>query len=415
MAEYPSKVPSKVRPMGSNSIKLSLCMIVKNEAERLPICLESVRELVDEMIILDTGSTDDTIAVAEMFGARVERLDWPNDFAIARNHAMAFVTGDWVLVLDADETLRAEAIPAIRQAIADEHHLVVNLLRQEIGAAQAPYSLVSRLFRRHGAIRFARPYHAMIDDSVEILLQAEPHWRVVHLDGIAIDHTGYQSAVIEQQDKYTKARTMMESFLAQQPNDPYVCSKLGALYVQIGEADRGLELLHRGLQATNLDPNTAYELNYHLGSAYAAQPEVNLAAHHYQQAMRQPLPAKLKLGAIHNLATLMQTSGELVMAEGLYRDSLTIDPNLVVAHYNLGMTLKQQGRFTEAITAYETAITLQPDYAPAHQNLGVALFKIGKVADAVVAFQQAIALYETQGSPDGANLKSGLSNLGLPI
>jgi tetratricopeptide (TPR) repeat protein len=401
--------------MGSKSIKLSLCMIVKNEAENLPNCLESVRSLVDEIVILDTGSTDDTIAVAEMFGAKIHRLEWPNDFAIARNHVLQYVTGDWVLVLDADETLRPEIISILKQAIAQETYLVVNLIRHEIGAAQSPYSLVSRLFRRHPAIKFTRPYHAMIDDSVEDLLKVESFWRVVQLEGVAIDHTGYQPNVIAKQDKVAKARLMMESFLAEHPDDPYVCSKLGALYLQLNEPEIGIELLQRGLAAPELDPGTNYELNYHLGAAYAEIPDLSQATHYYQQAMRQAIAPQLKLGAMHNLATLMQQTGELVMAEGLYGQVLQVDPNLVVAHYNLGMTLKQLGRFPEAIARYQQTIALQPDYAPAYQNLGVVLFKIGQVSESLTAFRQAVALYAEQGSAEGENLRSGLRELGIEL
>ncbi|MBE9029350.1 tetratricopeptide repeat protein [filamentous cyanobacterium LEGE 11480] len=397
-------------------MKLSLCMIVKDEAENLPKCLESVRNVVDEIIVLDTGSSDDTIAVAELFGAHVHQMPWPHDFSIARNQALQHTTGDWVLVLDADEVLQPEIIPSLQGAIQHEQILVINLIRHEVGAAQSPYSLVSRLFRRHPAIQFSRPYHAMIDDSVEALVKAEPHWQIAQLEGIAIAHTGYQADVIQQQDKFTKARSMMESFLAQHPDDPYVCSKLGALYIQMGDRDTGIQLLQRGLNVKNNDPATTYELNYHLGSVYAAAQENNQAAHYYQQAIRQPIDAKLKLGAMHNLASLMQNSGELVMAEGLYQQVLQIDPTLVVGHYNLGMTLKHMSRFTEAITHYQQAIQLQPDYAAAHQNLGVVLIKVGKVPEAIAAFQQAIHCYEQQQQLETAEqLRQNLAAMGFQL
>ena len=78
---------------------LSLSMIVRNEEARLAGCLESVRGFVDEMVLVDTGSNDGTIAIAEAAGARVEQIPWPGDFAPARNTALEFLTGDWVLVL----------------------------------------------------------------------------------------------------------------------------------------------------------------------------------------------------------------------------------------------------------------------------------------------------------------------------
>ena len=126
--------------------KLSLCAIVKNEAKSLPQCLESVKDVVDEMIVLDTGSTDNTVEIARELGAEVYHFQWCNDFAIARNEALDRVRGEWVLVLDADEILTPEIVPNIQQAIQDKNNLAINLVRQEIGAAQSPYSLVSRSF-----------------------------------------------------------------------------------------------------------------------------------------------------------------------------------------------------------------------------------------------------------------------------
>ena len=80
-------------------------MIVRNEAERLPGCLESVADLVDEIVIVDTGSTDATKAVAARFGAKVKIFDfaWCDDFAAARNESLRRAGGDWVLWLDADD------------------------------------------------------------------------------------------------------------------------------------------------------------------------------------------------------------------------------------------------------------------------------------------------------------------------
>ncbi|MFL0726115.1 MAG: glycosyltransferase family 2 protein, partial [Prochlorococcus sp.] len=171
---------------------LSLSMIVRNEERRLGACLESVKGFVDEMVLLDTGSTDSTVAVAKAAGAQVEHLPWPGDFAPARNAALKLIKGDWVLVLDADEQLQAEAIPDLQALMEQPDVLVINLLRFEQGATMAPYSSVSRLFRRHQQIYWSRPYHSMIDDSVQKLLSEEPHWRIVDYVQPALLHEGYR-------------------------------------------------------------------------------------------------------------------------------------------------------------------------------------------------------------------------------
>lgn len=165
---------------------LSLCMIVKNEETFLSQVLESVKPVVDEMVILDTGSSDRTIDIAQEYGARVYHFQWGNDFSAARNHALQYVQGKWVLVLDGDEVLTPEIVPEIQQAIKNDRYLVINLIRKEVGAAQSPYSLVSRLFRHHPDVHFCRPYHAIVDDSVTQLLQREPDWQVVSLSTVGI-------------------------------------------------------------------------------------------------------------------------------------------------------------------------------------------------------------------------------------
>jgi tetratricopeptide (TPR) repeat protein len=393
-------------------MQLSFCIIVKNEAENLPRCLSSVRNVVDEMIVLDTGSSDRTIEIAESFGARVYAFEWCNDFSAARNESLKYAQGDWVLVLDADEVLVPEIVPILKSAIEQEDYLVFNLVRQEIGAAQSPYSLISRLFRRHPEIWFTRPYHAMIDDQVMTLLEREPHWKIGSIPEVAILHEGYQANVIAGRDKVNKARSTMEGFLATHPNDPYVCSKLGALYVQIGETAKGVELLERGL-TTVQDASTKYELQYHLGSVYSELNDIDKAAQHYQEAIQQPILPKLKLGAVNNLGGLLKECGDLQNAQMLFQQALKIDPNFAIAHCNLGATLKAMGHFSAAIEHYNQAIALTPNYAEAYQNLGVVLLKVGQLPESLEAFRTAIALHEQQNSPEAERLQQGLREMGL--
>jgi tetratricopeptide (TPR) repeat protein len=393
---------------------LSLCMIVKNEENYLSQALNSVKDVVDEIVVLDTGSTDRTVEIAETVGARVYHFDWCNDFSAARNKALSYVKGTWVLVLDADEVLTPEIVPEMKQAMKSNHHLVINLVRQEVGASQSPYSLVSRLFRNHPEIRFSRPYHAMVDDSAQELLQREPQWQVVSLSNVAILHYGYQPGAIAALDKYTRARTAMEGFLASHPNDAYVCSKLGALYVQVGHLREGIELLERGLMATQVEPPVLFELHYHLGNAYTHK-NLNAAVEHYRLAIQQPILPQLKLGAYNNLGNLLLSARDLTNAKRAYETTLQIDPSFAAGHNNLGMTLKALGKLEEAIASYQKAIELNPDYADAYQSLGVVLLKVGKVLESLSAFGKAIALHEKQNPAEAERLRQGLQEMGFQV
>ena len=289
---------------------LSLSMIVRDEAERIEACLASVRDLVDEMVVVDTGSNDDTMQRAQAAGARVEQLPWPGDFAPARNAALEMVKGDWVLVLDADEQLIPEAIPALKDLMADPEVLVINLLRYEQGAAMAPYSSVSRLFRRHPRLEWSRPYHSMIDDSVEALIQAEPQWRIVDCGIPALIHDGYRPELLAGTDKAERLRQAMEQWLEQKPGDPYACAKLGALEVSSGNRERGVALLEQGL--ASIDSNQErhaerYELLLHLASdaADSRQP----CAEPIQRCDRPRCPAGTRQRALELWSSTGESAG----------------------------------------------------------------------------------------------------------
>ncbi|WP_225896364.1 tetratricopeptide repeat protein [Amazonocrinis nigriterrae] len=394
-------------------MSLSLCMIAKNEEAALPQCLSSVKNVVDEMIVLDTGSSDRTPDIAKQFGAKVHHFAWCNNFSVARNAALKYVTGDWILVLDADETLTPSIVPQVKAVMQSEEYLLINLIRQEVGAAQSPYSLVSRLFRNHPDIRFERPYHALVDDSVSEVLTKEPHWQIGYLQGVAILHKGYQKTAIAQNNKYDKAQAAMEEFLTIHPHDPYVCSKLGALYVETGKITQGIELLKRGVAASEENYEILYELHYHLGIAHSHLQNSQQAIFHYQSAIKLPIYPMLKLGAYNNLGNLLKASGNLNGAKTAYETALRIDPNFAAGHYNLGMILKALGLFTDAIACYQKAIRLNPSYAEAYQNLGVVLLKVGNVQASLTAFGNAIVLHEQQNPEEAKRLRQGLREMGL--
>lgn len=96
---------------------LSLCMIVRNEEQNLSECLDSVKNVVDEIIVIDTGSTDETVGIAESYGAQVEHFPWCDDFSKARNESIKYASGDWILWLDADERLLPESIPVLQDLL----------------------------------------------------------------------------------------------------------------------------------------------------------------------------------------------------------------------------------------------------------------------------------------------------------
>jgi glycosyltransferase involved in cell wall biosynthesis len=102
---------------------LSLCMIVKNESQNLARCLESAKHIVDEIIIVDTGSTDNTKEIGFSYGAKVYDYKWTDDFAAARNYANQYATGEWIIVLDADEQIAANI--DIKEALRKQQNRII--------------------------------------------------------------------------------------------------------------------------------------------------------------------------------------------------------------------------------------------------------------------------------------------------
>ncbi len=404
---------------------ISLCMIVKNEAVNLPRCLASVKDVVDEIVVIDTGSGDATPTIAEQAGAKVDFWVWQDDFAQARNLSLDQATKDWILVLDADETLTQPGrllIEAIKEEkplgkIASTDLLLVTMMRREIGANQSPYTQVSRLFRNLTAVKFTRPYHEGVDDSVEALMAADSHWQVAQFGSIGIDHTGYSVDTIAAKDKFSRAKRIMEAHLQAHPQDAYTANKLGALYTQSNEWDKALSTLTLALRSGNFDPATQYELHYHLGITRRNRApltgEMDLAEEHYRQAIALPIAGILKLGAYLNLGALLKKKGDLDGALAQYEAAARIDPTQPMTYFNLGVVHRARGYLEPALRAYEYAIVLDPNYGAAYQNLGVVLFKLGRLPESKRAFERAIALIASADPQEGDRIRKSIKDLGL--
>lgn len=142
-------------------------MIVRNEAENLPVCLQSVREAVDEIVIVDTGSTDDTKDIARVYTDRIFDFSWQDDFALARNEAFSYASKPFMMWLDADDVIAPEAV---KRLIAFK-----DTLTEEVDAVMLPYhcgirddgmpALVferERIIRRDSGMRFSGFVHEAI-------------------------------------------------------------------------------------------------------------------------------------------------------------------------------------------------------------------------------------------------------------
>ena len=210
---------------------LSVCLIVKDEAAGLAGCLRSVRGVADEIIVVDTGSTDATVDIARAEGARVTTIRWDGDFAAARNAALDQATGDWIFVVDADEELDDASAAAVRAAVADpaaEAYWVriVSYLGESPDDQVTVENLYPRLFRRRPRHRFAGRIHE------QILPALQEAGVEVRTSAISLLHYGYLMPVVARRGKIARNTAMIEGALKKHPNDPYHWFNLGTEYLR---------------------------------------------------------------------------------------------------------------------------------------------------------------------------------------
>jgi tetratricopeptide (TPR) repeat protein len=158
------------RAQPAQGLTMSLCMIVKDEEEMLPRCLEAAAPVVDEIVVVDTGSTDRTMEIAREFGAKLIEHPWSGDFAEARNVSLDAATGDWILWLDADEVLVAEDAERLRELTGkvwrEAFFLVETNFTGELGDGNAATHSALRVFRNRPGRRFEGRVHEQIGHTL---------------------------------------------------------------------------------------------------------------------------------------------------------------------------------------------------------------------------------------------------------
>lgn len=233
--------------------RVSLCMIMRDEEEHLPRCLESVRDAVDEIVIVDTGSTDRSVEIAESFGARVLHERWQGDFAAPRNTGIEAATGDWILVLDADEELIDGG--RIRDLLHDdaiEGYCLreVNFIGEERGIESVVNSAF-RLFRNRPAYRYSGALHEQIMGTVD-----PEGGRVTRFVGIEIHHYGYLEPTSRARQKTDRNMAIVMEEVARKPDDSFTLFNAGVEFQRIGQFEEALDYFSRSFKA--LDSLKAY-------------------------------------------------------------------------------------------------------------------------------------------------------------
>jgi tetratricopeptide (TPR) repeat protein len=240
------------RAQPAQGLRLSLCMIVRDEEEMLPRCLAAVRDAVDEMVIVDTGSRDRTIEIARSFGARVIEREWTGSFGEARNVAFDAATGDWTFVLDADELLVAEDVALVRALTGrtwrEAFYVAETNYTGDLEAGSSVTHNTLRVFRNRPQYRYSGRLHEQIADTLPGYLPER-----LEYTNVRIEHYGYLGAVRDAREKSRRNIELLELQRAEGQGTPFLHYNLGAEYAVAGEPAKALVELERAWQLLEED------------------------------------------------------------------------------------------------------------------------------------------------------------------
>ena len=294
------------------SATISACLIVRNESLVLERCLASLSGAVDEIVVVDTGSTDATPEIAARFGARICHYEWRGDFAAARNFGIDAATCDWILIIDADEYLEAGAQTQVRTVVERTDADGVTVTQRNLLASddliQSADTQTLRLFRRREDARYEGIIHEEVGPAI-----TRHGGRLVSAP-IVIFHDGYSR--VTTQGSGSRAERNLPLLLkaaADAPRDPYLQYQLGTTYQQLGQLADAQRHLAQVLDLPNEQLN----------------PEVIANA-----AVRL---AQLAMGERRDESVVHYAGA-----------ALALEPNHVLAHYLSGISLTRLGHFAEA-------------------------------------------------------------------
>lgn len=380
--------------------QVSLCMIARDEASMIGPCLASARPLCDELIVVDTGSTDQTVAIAEAAGAKVVRFTWCDDFAAARNASIEAATGDWVLVLDADERLTPESPARIRQVLAQAgESFDAGMLRLHDAARldATPADVLS------GTARLAEPmylprllrrtddlaYEGVVHESVRAWSARHGH-RQRDVEGDII-HLGAVPSHRLARDKGARNRRLLEKRLALEPDDFTVHGYLAHEHLGAGDAEAAWAVIEAGWaiflrsEASTLRSVLRLTAARALVQMQRGDTDGVLATCDATERYEGPHPdtsffraRALELKASQEPERRLE---HLATAATHYRETIAQADSLVAQRYvrgastwcgqtRLGTVELMRGRLDEAAAAFAAALSTAPD--PAEAELGAA-------------------------------------------
>jgi tetratricopeptide (TPR) repeat protein len=345
--------------------RLSVCLIVKNEETFIKPCLLSVLPIATEVILMDTGSTDRTAAIAEELGAKVFHFPWVDDFSAARNASLIHARGDWILILDADEELTPGAGQHLMAEMANPKALAYKLPRIDEGQEEEGLAHYSRLFRNiPGGHYQGRVHEQFLTGIIEI---AKDWGLGVETSRATLLHHGYTTTVSANRDKPARNLRLLQQALEEAPNDAltraYLLTNLGLETVRTGHLPEGISHYEKALALLN---------------SIVSQKSAVISPEFRATFLHQLAPYYHRAGRVNDVIALYQT------ALGKCGNRSASD------HYQLGLAFGQAGQCAEAAREFSECLAKRRMPSPIENHaiiLGIAPFQC--LARALTQLQRA--------------------------
>lgn len=370
-----------------NNPTLGVHLIVNNEAELLPRCLDSFAG-ADEIVVVDTGSTDDSAAIARTYGAQVLHCKWTGDFSEARNAGISHARTEWILVIDADEVL-STPLPKITEMLRDTAAAAFTT-EIENWFGSLPEDRVThravRLFRNNQGYRYKGRIHEGIDTSI---ISRHGHSAIQDSE-VRIVHFGYLPELMAHKNKISRNEQLLRRALEEQPEDCFYSYNLAVTCCQAGRLDEAESLLSRTIACT-------------------------------------PLQVSYRGAMIRDLCKIYLALGHMKEIDSLLAKELPRYSDYPDLHYIKGQSSESQGLPERAFQSYQQAFSLSESsnrnknyvheqgmstFRPLHR-MGVISQQLGHLEEAARYFHRSLQ-HHALFTPALKGIVSAFQHLGVP-
>lgn len=346
-------------------------MIVRNEERYLEGCLESIKNVVDEIVIVDTGSTDGSKEIAACFGARVFDFPWQGDFSAVRNKSLDNSRGEWILYIDADERLRPASREEVRHFLSDKSNAAYTLKFQPITGYTAYREY--RIFRNDPRIRFHGVIHETIFPSIDAVMEEDGLG--IGACSLTIDHTGYDGDILR---KHWRNLPMLIRQIERDPGRMYLRWQHGVALKGLGDTEGAEKAWTQAIEITRAKKTVSHE-----------------DSHAYYEM----------------ICLINEKGGD---STGLLDEALSLFPDNYLFIWTKAMTLLHGSRYEDAVPIFKYITSIDPDsldgplsYNSAifrelsYEPLATCLFKLGMYDESFGYYSLAVEC-----SPDNAEYQT---------